>query len=79
GSRGDAERRAALREIERADYDIFAARPVVPTWRKLRVLLGMQLRAPFSLRSSRRSVDEDPGIAGSAHADSTLPPVSPLD
>jgi len=35
--------REILREIERSEYDVFSRRPVVPTHRKIRILLGMTL------------------------------------
>jgi phytoene synthase len=72
--------REILREIERADYDIFAARPVVSTGRKLRVLLRMQLR---SILPGRRTFRGGGSAAmrtrQCAQANPTLPPVSPLD
>ncbi len=85
--RGQAAVRAAstlyreiLREIERADYDIFSARPVVSTGRKLRVLLRMQLLSFFPGRRSSRG-DGTAAMRTRVHAqaDPSLPPVSSLD
>ena len=69
--------REILREIERADYDVFARRPVVSTPRKLRVLLRMALAARVpKLRGSARTHEI---MTQSARMNSVLPPVSSAD
>ncbi|MCB2203658.1 phytoene/squalene synthase family protein [bacterium] len=68
--------REILGEIERAEYDVFAQRPVVSTRRKLAVLLRMSLTARFGRAAkagAERKPDEDT-LTGSSH-----PPVSTLD
>lgn len=70
--------REILREIERADYDVFSRRPVVSTGRKFRVLARMVLSSwlPGSARV-RHTVAQ--GDTRTQHFDADLPPLSSID
>lgn len=71
--------REILGEIERADYDVFSVRPVVSTSRKLHVLLRMQLDSLRPGGRTRTRASASAVLPGTARADTSLPPVSPLD
>ncbi|MBE0644158.1 MAG: phytoene/squalene synthase family protein [Bacteroidetes bacterium] len=70
--------REILREIERADYNVFAQRPVVSTTRKLRTLGRMVASSWLPSRPGKTStVTPQAGFSGIAK--STLPPLSSLE
>ncbi len=71
--------REILREIERADYNIFTRRPVVSTRRKLAVLARMMLsfRLPGMKRMGSTAQSDNP--SSMPPGEPTLPPVSSID
>lgn len=70
--------REILREIERADYDIFARRPVVSTSRKLRTLGGMAVASWLPARGDTSTTATRMAAAGS-QSEHPVPPVSSVE
>jgi phytoene synthase len=70
--------REILREIERANYDVFARRPVVSTSRKLRTL-GLMAAGSWlpSEAVKAAAIGEQPRQAGLSEP--TIPPLSPTE
>lgn len=69
--------REILREIERADYDIFAGRPVVSTGRKLRTLARMALASllPAGREAAARPADSPDGHVLAGHGVPPFPSI----